>query len=67
MRPEDDRNFGPHAAPRRRRKPSKDMEKFERRPKRFVRKRTAGPVRFDTEEDDSDDDDDRRPGNFARR
>jgi RNA recognition motif-containing protein len=52
----DGRNFGPDAAPRRRRKASKGTAKFERGPKRPVRKRAAGPVRFDAEDDDFDDD-----------
>jgi RNA recognition motif-containing protein len=64
--PGDGRNFGPNAAPRRRRKSSKDLAKFERGPKRPVRKRATGPVRFGTEEDDSDDAD-MSYGNFARR
>jgi RNA recognition motif-containing protein len=64
--PMDSRNFGPDAAPRRRRKSSKNIEKFERGAKRSMRKRADRPVRFDAEEDDSDDDD-MRPGNFVRR
>jgi RNA recognition motif-containing protein len=55
--PAESRNFGPDAVPRRRRKPSKGAAKFERGPKRPVRKRATGPVRFDTEEDDFDEDD----------
>jgi RNA recognition motif-containing protein len=64
--PGDGRNFGPNAAPRRRRKSSKAVERFERGPKRSMRKRAAGPVRFGAEEDDSDDDD-MSSGNFASR
>lgn len=53
----DSRSFGPDAAPRRRRKSSKGAAKFERGPKRPIRKRAAGPGRFGAEDDDSDDDD----------
>ena len=53
----DGRNFGPDAAPRRRRKPSKGAARTERGPKRPMPKRAAGPVRFGAEEDDLDDDD----------
>jgi RNA recognition motif-containing protein len=62
----DGRNFGPDAAPRRRRRSSKDVTKFDRGPKRSMRKRAAGPVRFGAEEDNSDDDG-MSYGNFARR
>lgn len=48
------RNFGPDAAPRRRRKPSKGAVKAERGPKRPMYKRAAGPVRFSAEDDDGD-------------
>lgn len=48
------RNFGPDAAPRRRRKPSKGAVKTERGPKRPMYKRDAGPVRFSAEDDDDD-------------
>ena len=50
-------NFGPDAAPRRRRKPSKGAAQSERGPRRPMRKRAARPVRFGAEEDDFDDDD----------
>jgi RNA recognition motif-containing protein len=53
----DGRHFGPDAAPRRRRKPSKGGAKAERGPKRPMRRRVAGPIRFNTEEDDMDDED----------
>jgi RNA recognition motif-containing protein len=53
----DSRSFGPDAAPRRRRRPAKGATKFERGPKRPIRKRAAGPVRFGTEDDDDFDDD----------
>lgn len=48
------RDFGPDAAPRRRRPPAKRTAQAERGPKRPIYKRTAGPVRFSAEEDDSD-------------
>lgn len=51
---EDGRHFGPDAAPRRRRKPSKGAAQTERGPKRPMYKRAAGPVRFSAEDDDSD-------------
>lgn len=54
--PGDDRNFGPDAAPRRRRKPWKSAAQAERGPKRPMRKRAAGLVRFGAEEDDFDND-----------
>jgi len=53
----DGRNFGPDAAPRRRRKPSKGTAQAEHGPRRPIRKRAAGPVHFGAEEDDFDDDD----------
>lgn len=62
--PGDSRNFGPDALPRRRRKPSKNIAKAERGPRRPMRKRDTGPMRFGTEEDDVDDDD-MRYENFA--
>jgi RNA recognition motif-containing protein len=64
---EDSRNFGPDAAPRRRRRLSKGAEKAERRPKRPIRKRAAGPVRFDVDDDDFDDDDGRGEHFASRR
>src|SRR5262245_50894544 len=56
----DDRNCGPDAAPRRRRKPLKSAAPAERRLKRPVYKRAAGPVRFGVEDDDGDDAEDVR-------
>ena len=53
----DGRDFGPDAAPRRRRRSSKGAAKTERGPKRPIRKRAAGPMHFGGEEDDDDDDD----------
>ena len=54
--PRSGRNFGPDAAPRRRRKPAKGAAKSERGPKRPMHKRAAGPVRFGAEDDVDDDD-----------
>jgi RNA recognition motif-containing protein len=53
----DGRNFGPDAAPRRRRKPLKSAAPAERRLKRPIYKRAAGPVRFGAEDDAGDDED----------
>lgn len=64
--PGDGRNFGPDAAPRRKRKPSKGTGRVERGPRRPMRKRATGPVRFDTAEDDWDDEE-RRGAIFASR
>ena len=50
----DSRAFGPDAAPRRRRGPTKSGAKGERGPKRPIYKRTTGPVRFSATEDDGD-------------
>lgn len=50
----DGRAFGPDAAPRRRRAPAKRAAKGERRPKRPIYKRAAGPVRYSTADDDGD-------------
>ena len=50
-------NFGPDAAPRRRRKPAKGAVQSERGPRRPMRKRAAGPGRFGAAEEDFDDDD----------
>lgn len=58
--PGESRNFGPDAAPRRRRKPSKEASRFERGPKRPMYKRDVRPVRFGAEDDDVDDDDESR-------
>jgi cold-inducible RNA-binding protein len=48
------RDFGPDAAPRRRRPPAKRAAPAERGPKRPMYKRTPGPVRFSTGDDDGD-------------
>jgi RNA recognition motif-containing protein len=52
----DRRNFGPDAAPRRWRKPSKGAAHAEHGPKRPIDKRATGPRRFSTEEDGNDED-----------
>jgi RNA recognition motif-containing protein len=62
----DGRDFGPDAAPRRRRRPSRGAAKAERGPRRPLRKRATGPVRFGDEEDDFDDDN-IGGANFVRR
>lgn len=61
------RNFGPDAAPRRRRKPPKGAVKAERGPKRPMYKRDAGPVRFSAEDDDGDAEEGRDTHNASRR
>jgi len=53
------RDFGPNAAPRRRRTPAKGIPKAEHRPKHPLYKRTAGPVRFSTEDDDGNEEEER--------
>lgn len=53
--PEPLRDFGPDAAPRRRRMPTKSNSRAERGPKRPMYKRTPGPVRFSLTDDDEDD------------
>jgi RNA recognition motif-containing protein len=53
--PGDNRNFGPDAMPRRKRKLPKGPVRAERGPKRPMRKCPTGPVRFDTAEDAWDD------------
>ena len=63
----DSRDFGPDAAQRRRRKPSKGATKSERGPKRPMRKRAAGSRRFGTAEDDVDDEDVRGENVASRR
>lgn len=50
----DGRNFGPDAAPRRRRRPATGTAHIERGPKRPIYKRTAGPVRFSATDDDTE-------------
>jgi RNA recognition motif-containing protein len=63
----DSRTFGPDAAPRRRRKPSKGAAQAERGPKRPMYKRAAGPVRFSAEDDDSDEEGERGKHIASRR
>ena len=50
------RDFGPDAAPRRRRPPAKSAAKAERGPKRPIYKRASGPVRLSAGDDDDDGD-----------
>jgi cold-inducible RNA-binding protein len=50
----DRRPFGPDAAPRRRRTPTKGAVKAHRGPKRPMYKRATGPVHFGAEDDDAD-------------
>ena len=47
-------DFGPEAAPRRRRPPAKRAAQAERGPKRPIYKRASGPVRFSGVDDDGD-------------
>jgi cold-inducible RNA-binding protein len=53
-RPEAGRDFGPDAAPRRRRPPAKRAAQAERGPKHPIYKRAPGPVRFSAGDEDSD-------------
>jgi RNA recognition motif-containing protein len=55
----DSRDFGPNAAPRRRRTLAKGAPQAEHRPKRPLYKRAAGPVRFSTEDDDENEEEGR--------
>jgi RNA recognition motif-containing protein len=55
----DGRDFGPDAAPRRRRPPAKRAAQAERGPKRPIYKRAAGPLRFSTAADDGDEEEGR--------
>jgi len=48
------RDFGPDAAPRRRRTPAKRAAHAERGPKRPIYKRAPGPVRFSAGDEDGD-------------
>jgi RNA recognition motif-containing protein len=52
----DARKFGPDLAPRRRRKPAKGAAKSDRGPRRPLRKRDSGPIRFGAQDDDGGDD-----------
>jgi RNA recognition motif-containing protein len=53
-RPEAGRDFGPDAAPRRRRPPAKRAAEAARGPKRPLYKRTPGPVRFSVGDEEGD-------------
>ena len=61
------RDFGPDAAPRRRRPPAKRAAQAERSPKRPMYKRAAGPVRFSTGDDDGDEEEGRGAHGARRR
>ena len=63
----DGRDFGPDAAPRRRRAPAKSAAKAERGPKRPIYKRAAGPVRFSAADDDGDEEEVRGAHGARRR
>lgn len=65
--PGDGRDFGPDAAPRRRRTPAKGAAKTERGPKRPLYKRAAGPVRFSAADDDGDEEEARGAYGVRRR
>ena len=67
LRAGDGRDFGPDAAPRRRRPPAKRAAQAERGPKRPMYKRAAGPVRFSVEDDDSDEEEERGEHIASRR
>jgi RNA recognition motif-containing protein len=53
------RDFGPDAAPRRRRPPAKRAVHAERGPKRPIYKRAPGPVRFSAGDEDGDEEEGR--------
>ena len=53
------RDFGPDAAPRRRRPPVKRAVHAERGPKRPIYKRASGPVRFSAGDEDGDEEEGR--------
>ena len=63
----DGRDFGPDAAPRRRRTPAKGAAKTERGPKLPLYKRATGPVRFSAADDDGDEDEVRGDHSARRR
>lgn len=61
------RDFGPNAAPRRRRPPAKGIPKTEHRPKHPLYKRAPGPVRFSIEDDDENEEEGRGAYGARRR
>ena len=63
----DGRDFGPDAAPRRRRAPAKRAAQAERGPKRPMYKRAAGPVRFSAVDDDGDEEEEHGAHGTRRR
>jgi len=66
-RPDAGRDFGPDAAPRRRRLPAKRAAHAERGPKRPMYKRAAGPVRFSAVDDDGDEEEEHGAHGTQRR
>ena len=60
-RTEAGRDFGPDAAPLRRRPPAKRATPAERGPKRPIYKRAPGPVRFSARDEDRDEEEVRGP------
>jgi hypothetical protein len=63
----DGRDFGPDAAPRRRRAPAKRAAQAERGPKHPMYKRAAGPVRFGAGDEDGDEEEVRGAHGARRR
>ena len=63
----DGRDFGPNAAPRRRRAPAKRAAQAERGPKHPIYKRAAGPVRFSAGDEDGDEEEERGAHGARRR
>jgi RNA recognition motif-containing protein len=59
-------DFGPEAAPRRRRTPAKRAAHAERGPKRPIYKRAPGPVRFSAGDEDGDEEEEVRGAHGAR-
>ncbi len=66
-RPDAGRDFGPDAAPRRRRAPAKHAAHAERGPKRPMYKRAAGPVRFSALDDNGEEEEEHGAHGTQRR
>ncbi len=66
-RPDAGRDFGPDAAPRRRRPPAKRAAHADHGPKRPMYKRAAGPVRFSAVDDDGDEEEEHGAHGTRRR
>jgi len=66
-RPDTGRDFGPEAAPRRRRPPAKRAAHAERGPKHPIYKRAPGPVRFSAGDEDGDEEEGRGAHGARRR